>query len=138
MDSVHFRLPHNITQIMDTAAEYGIFPSRSQGLREAATYAILDNLPVEKSLCKDSSPTQYIYDHLVIFHDIVKEFKYNADHMIQESLAGNSIPLEEFRCRIGNLVATFPIFWQSYLWETLRKIPEFRVIEQCLRMESNT
>jgi len=126
MDSIHFRLPHNITQIMDMATQHGIFDSRSSGLRLAATYAILNDLPA-----------QHVYDGLTLFNDIVKEFKRDASRMIQESLAGNSTPLEEYTCHISDLIATFPTFWQSYLWDTLRKIPEFKVIEQCLEMGKN-
>ncbi len=123
MDSVHFRLPHNITQIMDTAAHLGIFGSRSGGLRTAATYAILNDLSV-----------QHVYDSLALFNDMIKEFKHNASHMIQESLMGNSVPLEEYTHHVEGLIATFPTFWQSHLWNILWEIPEFRVIESCLSM----
>ena len=123
MDSVHFRLPHNITQIMDTAAHLGIFDSRSGGLRTAATYAILDG-----------TSAQAVYDNLILFNDLVQEFKNDASHLIQESLAGNTEPLQNYATRVESLIMTFPTFWQEHLYATLQTIPEYRVVEQCLEM----
>jgi len=123
MDSVHFRLPHNLTQIMDIAAQYNIFPSRSSGLRLAATYAILGDTSV-----------QALYDNLVLFGNIVQEFRSNASHLIQESLAGNTEPLQAYVTQVELLIMTFPLFWQEYLYATLRTIPEYRVVESCLEL----
>lgn len=126
MDSIHFRLPHNITQIMDMATEYSIFPSRSGGLRLAATYAILED-----------TSAQTIYDNLVLFNDLVQEFKDTASYMIQESLVGNLDPLLKYMYNEEEVLRGFPMFWQGYLSSVLSAIPEHRVIESCLEIADN-
>jgi len=128
MDSVHFRLPHNIIQIMDTAAQYNIFSSRSGGLRLAATYAILGN----------TSTAQCLYDNLVTFNDLVQEFKGNASYLIEESLVGNLDPLIDYMAHEEQVLERFPMFWQRHLLSVLQTIPEHRILKQCLIMENNS
>lgn len=124
MDSVHFRLNPDITQIVDAATNLlKVFDSRSGGLRQAVIHAILDDLSA-----------QQVYDKLVTFGAMVEQFRTDADHLIGESIAGNSEPLRTFLTSVEELLAVLPSFWQKQLYIVLRTIPEFRVIERCLEM----
>ena len=123
MDSVHFRLNPDITQIVDAATNLKVFDSRSGGLRQAVIHAILDDLSA-----------QQVYDKLVTFGDMVEQFRADADHLIGESIVGNSEPLRTFLTSVESLLSVLPSFWQKQLHTILQTIPEFRVIERCLEM----
>jgi len=129
MDSVHFRFPHDLTQIMDAAVKYNIFSSRSSGLRKAATHAILGDWLVQD---KAQWSVQDVYDNLAMFNSLVIEFKSNASYFIEESLVGNLDPLIDYMAHEEEVLERFPMFWQDHFFQILRAIPEYRVIESCL------
>jgi hypothetical protein len=123
MEDVHFRLPPQPIKLAGTAVELGIFTSRSGALRSAVDYAILGNTPV-----------QAIYDGLMQFRSLLEEFEGQSKDFLQKSMDGDTTPLREYYQRVQVLLGIFPPFWYDHLIEILRRVPEFRVIEQCLEL----
>ena len=138
MNSVHFRLPQDIIQIIDAATQLGIFKSRSKGLYEATTYAILGDTSGIIAHEQLFLSVQTVYDSLAAFSKLVQEFNDNASYLIQESLVDNLDPLLDYLTHEREVLELFPLFWQGHLLDILQAIPEHRVIESCLEMGDNS